>query len=148
MKATLLNTALTIALYTFPMTVTAGSLDLDWMLGCWTTEDGGSREVWVRQSDRQLIGFGVALNGGRVGFHEVLSIRSDDAGLHYTAHPAGQAATTFTTARSAGQEVSFTNERHDYPQRVAYRLVGQELHATISLLDGSNPTFFDKVRCK
>jgi hypothetical protein len=148
MKAILQLTTLTFALCGFSLAVMAESPSLEWMLGCWTSEDGSSREVWVRESDKQLIGFSVALDGGRVVFHEVLSIRLDEGGLHYTAHPEGQGAVTFLAAGVSGQEVSFTNAGHDYPQRIDYRLDGAQLRATISLLDGSNPASFEKVRCK
>ena len=63
------------------------SLNLDWMLGCWESEDGSAREVWVRDSENNLIGFSVALRAGKLVFHEVLNIRKDDAGYHSSAHP-------------------------------------------------------------
>jgi hypothetical protein len=128
--------------------ISAGSGGLDWMLGCWTSESGASREVWVRHSDQQLIGFAVAVKNGEIAFHEVLSIDVNDEGIHYNAHPQGQDATTFTASGAAGTEISFENPRHDYPQKVQYKREGNWLRATISSMDGSNPTSFDKMKCQ
>lgn len=148
MKRLLTLTAITLALSSPPSTAAGGTSRLDWMLDCWESEDGSGREVWVRAADDQLIGFGVALEEGRVVFHEVLSIRLEGEGAHYTAHPLGQAATTFSAPQVNGGSVSFTNPDHDYPQRIDYRLDGDWLRASISLLDGSKPASFDKLRCR
>ena len=119
------------------------------MLGCWSSESGDSREVWVRHSDHQLIGFAVAVHNGEIVFHEVLSIDRDDDGIHYTANPQGQDATTFSApGPEEGTEASFINPGHDYPQKVHYIREGNRLVATISLLDGSNPNVFDKIECQ
>ncbi len=139
---------LVVPLTTFSNPGQAGTDDLGWMLGCWTSQSGDSREVWVRDSDRKMIGFGVAVNDGDIVFHEVLSIESDADGIHYTAHPHGQETTVFSTNTVRGTEVSFTNENHDYPQKIHYIRDGHSLRATISLLDGSNPTGFEKIECQ
>ena len=120
---------------------------LDWMLGCWDAEDGSSREVWVRQSEDQFIGFTVAVAEGRFVFHELLNIDFADGKAHYTAHPEGQVKTTFSAPLPEGKAVSFLKPDHDYPQRIDYRLEGNMLKATISLLDGRKPNHFDKVKC-
>ena len=148
MKQILVITAIAIGLGGYCTSTHAGTDSLDWMLGCWTSEGGDSREVWVRHSDRQLIGFAVAVQEGEIVFHEVLSIEADDHGIHYTARPQGQDATTFSAPAAEGTTVSFTNPGHDYPQRVDYKREGNRLLATISLLDGSNPTAFDKIECQ
>ena len=127
--------------------VLANPAQLDWMLGCWTTPDGSAREVWVRQSDQQLNGFSITLQDGNIVFHEVLNIDFDEDGIHYTAHPQGQSATTFSAPDAAGLQVAFQNAEHDYPQVVSYQLDDEWLRATISLLDGSKANSFDKVRC-
>lgn len=148
MKITIAASILTLALTSLCNSAYAESSGLDWLLGCWAAEDGSSREVWVRESDEQLIGFGVALSDGQVVFHEVLSVRFDESGIHYTAYPEGQAPATFTAGGASGKEISFTNAGHDYPQRIDYRLEPPRLRARISLLDGSDANEFVKLRCK
>jgi len=129
-------------------TALASKSELDWMLGCWAAEDGNSNEVWVRQTDQQMIGFSVAFADGRMVFHELLSIQMDAKGAHYTAHPQGQPSATFSSSQLADNSVSFTKPDHDYPQRIDYHRDGDELRATISLLNGSEPNTFTKQRCK
>lgn len=125
-----------------------GVADLEWLLGCWQSDDDSAREVWAAEADGSLLGFAVALDDGRVAFHELLSIKAGADGVPvYTAHPAGQSRTAFTAAHIADDSVRFVNPAHDYPQAIAYRLDRDRLIATISLLDGERPQTFAKRRC-
>lgn len=122
--------------------------DLDWLVGCWESADGSSKEVWVREPDGSLIGFGVAVSDSAVKFYEVLRIvANQDGALHYTAYPAGQSPTTFVKIAATKAYVLFSNPDHDYPQEIAYRVEGTSLYATISAMNGRNPQSFDKQRC-
>jgi hypothetical protein len=122
--------------------------DVDWLIGCWESADGSSREVWVKESDGSLIGFGVAVSDSKVDFYEVLRVGvNQNAQLTYTAHPPGQAPTTFVETDATATSVVFSNAEHDYPQEIAYRLEDSGLYATISALDGENPQSFNKQRC-
>ena len=123
--------------------------ELDWLAGCWIAADKSSQEVWVVESDNSLLGFSVALEGGAVGFYEILSIRQDDAGAWvYTAYPSGQASASFVATAVSDSAVVFLNPDHDYPQEIRYRRDGSRLVATISLRGGDKPTSFDKVACE
>ena len=123
--------------------------ELDWLIGCWVTPDGSAQEVWVADSDGSLTGFGVAIGDNKVSFYEVLSIRrKGDGSLVYTAHPAGQASTSFTAKEVTENSVLFVNADHDYPQEIRYSRESNHLHATISLLNGVNPGSFNKVSCE
>ena len=122
--------------------------DLGWLVGCWMTPDGSAQEVWVAESERSLSGFSVSIADNKVGFYEVLSIRRTDSGaLVYTAHPVGQATTSFTAVAIGEYSVLFENAEHDYPQQIRYARQANRLQATISLLDGTKPVSFDKVAC-
>jgi len=122
--------------------------DLDWLVGCWETADGSSKEVWVKEHDGSLIGFSVAVSDSAVDFYEVLRVAvNHDGVLTYTAYPAGQSPATFVAANANSKSVVFSNPDHDYPQEIAYRLEGARLYATISALNGRNPQSFDKQRC-
>jgi hypothetical protein len=123
--------------------------DVDWLIGCWESADGSSKEVWVKEPGDSLMGFGVALSGNDVVFYELLRVVANrDAALSYTAYPAGQSPTTFAATDTTTSSVVFSNAEHDYPQEIAYRLEGSNLNATISALDGKNPKSFDKQPCK
>lgn len=121
---------------------------LDWLEGCWVSEDGSSQEVWVIDNDESLIGFAVAQDGKRIAFYEVLSIRLNDEGAWvYRAHPSGQAATSFVAVETTEHSVLFANPDHDYPQEIRYRREGDALYASISLLEGEKARSFDKIAC-
>ena len=122
--------------------------DLDWLVGCWMTPDGSAQEVWVADSESGLNGFSVSVADNKVSFYETLTIRPGDNGtLVYTAHPSGQASTSFTARELTESSVLFVNPDHDYPQQIRYARASDRLQATISLLDGSRPVSFDKVAC-
>ena len=126
----------------------SGEHPLDWLIGCWMTPDGSAQEVWVADGDGGLSGFSVSVADNKVSFYETLTIRPADNGtLVYTAHPSGQASTSFTSTDLSDNSVTFVNPDHDYPQQIRYTRVPGSLQATISLLDGSRPVSFDKVAC-
>jgi hypothetical protein len=121
---------------------------LDWLVGCWVNADGSAQEVWVAESGKSLLGFGVGITDGKVGFYEVLSIkRGDDGSWILTAHPSGQATASFHAVQISENSIVFANPEHDYPQEIGYRREGNRLTATVSLLDGANPGSFEKVAC-
>ena len=126
-----------------------GEHPLDWLTGCWVTPDGSAQEVWVADSDGGLNGFSVSIADNKVSFYETLTIRPGvDGALVYTAHPSGQATTSFTATEMTENSVLFVNPDHDYPQQIRYTRVAESLQATISLLDGSRPVSFEKVACE
>ena len=122
---------------------------LNWLAGCWVTADKSSQEVWVVEGDNSLIGFAVVLGVEEVVFYEVLSIKQDaDSLWTYSAHPSGQALTSFIAVETGESSVVFSNPNHDYPQEIRYRRDGSRLYATISLGGGANPKSFDKTACE
>lgn len=139
------------ALLLFPALLSSAETndrDLGWLVGCWVSADRSSQEVWVAESADRLLGFGVAVSDNKLGFYEVLALsRRGDGAWVYTAHPAGQAATSFVASDVTGQHAVFVNPAHDYPQEIRYRRDGSNLHATISLAGGAKPTSFTKVAC-
>lgn len=139
------------AMLSIPMFASASDssrADFAWLEGCWESADQGSREVWVVEDERSLIGFSVTLDGASIAFYELLSIRADDDGSWtYNAHPSGQASAKFLASKIGANEVLFVNPEHDYPQEIRYRRDGDKLFASISMLDGEKPNSFDKVAC-
>jgi len=122
--------------------------DLDWLVGCWQTTDGKAQEVWVLDGEDMLAGFAVSISDDAVRFYEVLTIRRDENGvLIYTAHPSGQATTSFIGMEFTDNGALFVNADHDYPQAIRYARSGSDLVATISRLDGSRENTFAKVAC-
>jgi hypothetical protein len=58
-----------------------------------------------------------------------------------------QVSTTFTATAIMKNSAVFVNADHDYPQRIKYSRVSNQLQATISRLNGTNPVSFDKIAC-
>jgi hypothetical protein len=105
--------------------------------------------VWVIDGDDALAGFAVSIGDNTVSFYEVLTIKRDENGLLvYTAHPSGQATTSFIAMETSENSALFINADHDYPQAIRYVREGNQLAAKISMLDGSRENSFDKVACE
>ncbi len=113
---------------------------LNWLTGCWQTGDETVEETWVlsRQGD-QLFGHSVtAKNGVRV-FFEMMRIDFEDTATTFSAYPRGMGPTVFESVDQHSSVIAFINPENDYPQRISYSRVNDELKAEISLLDGSRP---------
>ena len=127
---------------------TSEAENYDWLVGCWETPDGTSREVWVKEPDGSLIGFAVDVSDNSVSFFEVLRVAIEPDGTAiYTAYPLGRSPTSFTATEVTTKSVVFANPKHDFPQEIAYRVEGGNLLAMISGLNGINPQTFNKRRC-
>lgn len=127
--------------------------DYSWFTGCWQTEDGRFHEVWSEETDGYLFGYALTYNEeGYVTFFEQMrfeqgtSLETSYQPTLYV-YPAGQGPTAFRGGSDVEGKVSFINAENDYPQRITYEIREGNLQATISLLDGSNPTVFDFRPC-
>ena len=69
-----------------------------------------------------------------------------DGKLAFYGSPHGRPAVAFEARTTSATAVEFTNEKHDYPQRIRYELKGGKLKAEISLLDGSKAVRWSYVR--
>jgi hypothetical protein len=133
-----------------------------WMRGCWRTEapreaESGATytEVWIAPPGPAM--FGYAYNEGEGAFRgwEQMRIERADGGAYFVAMPNGDAPVRFrwdglARAGDHGSHVAtFENPQHDYPQRVRYERLGNNLTATISTIDGGNPMMFAyrRIRC-
>ena len=126
-----------------------GQHEFDWLIGCWSTPDRSAQEVWVVDSDGSLVGFAASIRDSALSFYELLTIReTEDGSFVFTAHPAGQATTSFVATEITETGVVFTNGAHDYPQKISYFMEGDEFVATISMLDGDNMRAFRKSACE
>jgi uncharacterized protein DUF6265 len=136
MRVPLLLAACAIA--SLPALAQAPRLDqLSWMAGCWRMEASGPAaglgagrvvdEMWMAPAGGAMLGVSRTVANGRASAHEFMQIREQDGGLAFIARPSGQAEATFVLARSGAREAVFENPRHDFPQRVIYRLQGDML---------------------
>lgn len=116
---------------------------LDWLAGHWRTEasaqgaPGWTEEVWTSADAESLLGISRTVSGGRMTGFEFMRMVNDDRSAALYASPSGRAPVRFEMTWAAHHTVTFTNREHDYPQRIVYRRVGDQLNATISMADGS-----------
>jgi hypothetical protein len=106
---------------------------LAWLGGCWASANGepGSGEQWMPLAGGTLLGMSRTVKNGRTVEFEFMQIRIDQGAIVYIAMPSGQRTATFTAIRLTDSEVVFENKAHDFPQRVIYRIDGDQLLARI-----------------
>lgn len=107
--------------------------ELEGLAGCWQLRwDGGAiDEQWMRPAAGLMMGMSRTVRSGRVIETERLVIRETDDGLEYVADPSGQRETVFVATVFGDSEWIFSNQEHDFPQRIAYRVSAEHLAAYI-----------------
>lgn len=114
------------------------------LAGCWEerrAEHAWTEECWTSARGGLMIGSGREGKGDNVRHWEWMRIeRSADGAVTFYGSPKGAAAVPFKANASDGKSITFINAKHDYPQRVSYRLTERGLEAEVSLADGSKPS--------
>ncbi len=129
----------------------AATIDtLAWLAGDWsgTRRTSSIEERWSPPAGGALLATSRTVKGGKMVAFEFLRIVERDATLVYVAQPGGQTATEFTLVEQDGTRAVFENPRHDFPQRIAYERVDEQLSAEISFIDGGQPQRFDFTRTR
>jgi len=98
--------------------------DLAWLAGCWdgSTASRESLEQWMKPSGQTMLGMSRTVAGGKTVAYEFLQIREQGGGIFYIAKPSGQAEASFKLVKYENNEAVFENPKHDFPQRIIYRL--------------------------
>ena len=82
-----------------------------------------STERWGKASDNLMVGTSQTTKGTKSVAFEFLHIVNNGHGLYYIAQPSGaRAPTPFGAIKVTANEVVFENAKHDFPQRIIYRL--------------------------
>ncbi len=113
------------------------TVPLDWLIGTWVIENPNGKvvEIWTRSADGVLNGEGYFMNnaGEKMG-GETIQIVNKDGKWYYV--PAvknqndGKPVYFEIIMISKGEFIS-ENPNHDFPQRIAYRRVGDRMFASI-----------------
>lgn len=114
--------------------------DLIWLSGAWVSRDGDrwTEEWWTPPRGGIMIGAGFSGRGDKAGAFEHMRIMADERGeIAFFGMPGGAPAVRFPLVRGGKGEAVFENPAHDHPQRIRYRMEGETLTATVSLMDGS-----------
>ena len=111
------------------------------LAGCWEerrAEHAWTEECWTSARGGLMIGLGRDRKGDDVSHWEWMRIeRGADGAVTFYGSPKGAAPVPFKATAGDGKSITFINARHDYPQRVSYRLTGTGLAAEVSLADGT-----------
>jgi hypothetical protein len=133
-----LAAAASIAMPAAPATQTAASTPaaaeaLAWLEGRWcgSDEDQQIEETWFAPKQDETTGMSRTISGGRVISFEYMRIASLDGKLTLLAQPDGNPPVPFERTDGDKDWIRFENPKHDYPQRIQYRRVGDELHAEV-----------------
>ncbi len=130
--------------------VAAKATAMKWLAGDWGGAKGkrSTEESWSEPDGGALLGTSRTLSGGKMVAFEFLRVVEQDGRLLYVAQPGGRSATEFTLVELGETRAVFEDPFHDYPQRITYERVGDQLTAVISQIDGSSPQRFDFKRAQ
>ena len=78
-------------------------------------------ERWMDPASNLMLGVSRTVRGDKVVEFEYLRIEARADGLYYVAQPGGRPPTDFKLTRWDGTEAIFENPQHDFPKRVIYR---------------------------
>ncbi len=117
--------------------------DLAWLSGRWESVSGDRwvEETWSGPRGGTMFGFSRTGSGDTLREFEYMRLqRGDDGILAFIASPNGRTGVAFPLTEADATSMTFENRANDYPQRIRYQRIGDELRATISAIDGSNAT--------
>jgi hypothetical protein len=135
---------------------------LSWMVGCWQSSDGANVATWSAPVGGVMFGYATTMKGGQLAFFEQARIDMRRDRYAYSVSPDGDRWVTFVSAPvpapvldkrgrpAPGPEaIAFQNSENNFPQRIEYHAAGKRaLAATVSKLDGSQPTAYTWERCR
>ena len=78
-------------------------------------------ERWTDPASNMILGISRTVRGDKVVEFEFLRIEARTDGLYYVAQPGGRPQTDFKLTRWDGTEAVFENPQHDFPKRIIYR---------------------------
>ena len=97
---------------------------LGWLAGCWSDVNGNriTEEQWMGPGGGMLLGVSRTVAGGRTVAYEQVRVYERNGVLVFNARPSGQKEAEFVQVELTDSAVAFENPKHDFPQRVSYRL--------------------------
>ncbi|MGH9947059.1 MAG: DUF6265 family protein [Pyrinomonadaceae bacterium] len=127
MRKVLLSAIFIFALAVIELSAQAASpvSSLSWMAGCWEMNKNGrvTTERWAKPTENLMLGTSQTVKDGKTAAFEFLRVVNNGHGLIYVAQPSdAKAPTAFAAVKSSPNEVTFENLKHDFPQRIIYRL--------------------------
>ncbi len=98
--------------------------DVAFLEGTWVEQKDGvwTEEIWSPARGGVMMGSGRTIVDGQARSFEHLRIEHTPEGLELIAMPGGTKATRFRLEHRSTDSVVFANAKHDFPQRISYRL--------------------------
>ena len=103
--------------------------ELAWLKGCWRSAGEGrqTEEHWLAPAGGTMLGISQTTAAGTTVEFEFMRIAQENNGdIFFIAMPSGQKEARFRLVKSGAREAVFENPMHDFPQRVIYRLEGDD----------------------
>lgn len=100
--------------------------ELGFLEGCWAGETGGAylEERYGNLDGGVLLGTVKTVRDEKLKFFEFLRIFADESGTWLQPYPEGTAAAPrFRLVQLEADKAAFENPGHDFPRRIAYRLL-------------------------
>ncbi len=143
-----------VLIFTLFVGKTAAQQSLAWLEGAWTIETGRGQivETWKIQNDSTLVGDSKFVKpNGEAAVQETLEMTKRNGEWVYISTVQGQnnnQPVSFKVFFARGSEFIAENTDHDFPQRIAYRRVGDRIFASIEgrKNGGYNKQNFDFVK--
>ena len=95
-------------------------------------------ERWTDPASNMMLGVSRTVRGDKVVEFEFLRIEARADGLFYVAQPGGRPPTDFKLTKWDGTEAIFENPEHDFPKRVIYRRMPDNV--VVAKVDGGAGT--------
>ena len=110
---------------------------LQWLEGTWTRTNAkpgrSDHERWVKNSESEWRGWGVAMSGQDTLFVEKLKLVIRDNTINYVADvPENKAPVYFKFTELTGDRFTCENPQHDFPKKISYERTGNKLKAVVS----------------
>jgi hypothetical protein len=126
------------------------SSELYWLEGEWLDSEKNYYEQWSYDKQKNLIGFAYQLEDGDTLFTEQLAIAQIGYSLTYITQVSNQnngEAVSFGAREANGHSALFANNRHNFPQRIHYKLLAKnKIQTVVSSLDGKKVITFNFVK--
>jgi hypothetical protein len=110
---------------------------VEWLVGSWTRTNAkpgrSGVERWTKLNAHELKGLGVNMKGTDTTFVEKIRLVAKDGELFYVADvPENKSEVFFRITELSSTGFVCENPQHDFPKKIAYKLEGNVLKATIS----------------
>lgn len=99
-----------------------------WLLGKWEnkSDDGNLQEIWKKANDSTFLGESYFIKEEDTIHFETITLQQNGEELKYNTTIKGQnddEPVTFILTNELEKELVFENKKHDYPQKISYKLL-------------------------